>query len=349
MRSIMPFQPGANLNTVGFGNRPENVEVPHIDVRAPTVRDIQYPQGKRWIDQVAGNVYTLTNFTVSAGVSQANWAFLGSSSGDLNSLTTDDLTVVTPTAGTIIFAGNATQGVSTSGSNSPGTATVTVADWTTAQKGVGVLSTNAQSVTGTGTTQAVTPASLTARLQAPGAIGGTTPGAATFTTLTSVGTLSLNASGAAVSTIGTGGTGATNIGNATGNTAVTGSLTASTSLTATLGAITATNGNLVLGTAGNKIVSTSVASNTTVAGANSFGTVTLVNGTATVSTTAVTASSLIMLTRQSPGATGAAALGMLSVGTITGATSFVINALTTANSTTNVAADVSVVGWMIIN
>lgn len=134
----------------------------------------------------------------------------------------------------------------------------------------------------------------------------------------------------------------------TSSPSVTGSLTAGTTITATLGAITASNGNLVLGTAGNKIVSSSVASTTT-AGANSFGTVTLATGTATISTTAVTASSIIMLTRQSAGATGANPLGMLSVGTITGGTSFVINALTTANSTTNVSTDVSVVGWMIIN
>src|SRR5688572_1793938 len=43
------------------------------------------------------------------------------------------------------------------------------------------------------------------------------------------------------------------------------------------------------------------ASNTTAAGSNAFGTVTLVGGTATVSTTAVTASSIILLTRQSVG------------------------------------------------
>lgn len=127
-----------------------------------------------------------------------------------------------------------------------------------------------------------------------------------------------------------------------------GSVTATTTLTATLGAITATNGNLVLGTAGNKIVSTSVAS-TTAAGANSFGKVTLVGGTATVSTTAVTASSIIFLTRQGIEATGAAALGNLSVGTITAGTSFVINALSSTDATALATTDVSSIGWMIVN
>jgi hypothetical protein len=74
-----------------------------------------------------------------------------------------------------------------------------------------------------------------------------------------------------------------------------------------------------------------------------------VGGTATVATTAVTASSLIILWRQSIGATGAAALGELGVGTITAATSFVINAVEVATATSLQTSDVSVVGWMIIN
>lgn len=125
-------------------------------------------------------------------------------------------------------------------------------------------------------------------------------------------------------------------------------ITAATTLTATLGDIQATNGNLVLNTAGNKIVSTSVGT-TTAAGANSFGSVTLTGGTATVSTTSVTASSLIFIWRQSVGATGAAATGNLTVGTITASTSFVINAVQAADATALQATDVSVVGWMIIN
>lgn len=126
------------------------------------------------------------------------------------------------------------------------------------------------------------------------------------------------------------------------------SITAGTTLTATLGAITATNGNIVRGTAGNKDVYSSVASTTT-AGANSAGTVTLVGGTATVATTAVTASSQVRLYRQSIGATGAAALGILSLGTVTAGVSFVINAVQAANATALQASDVSVIGWEIVN
>lgn len=129
---------------------------------------------------------------------------------------------------------------------------------------------------------------------------------------------------------------------APGSIASTSTITAATSLTSTLGNITATNGNLVLGTAGNKL---SIAT-----GANaSTGTATLVGGTLTVNTSAVTASSLVHIWRQSIGATGAAALGQLTVGTITAGTSFVINAVQAADATALQASDVSVIGWMIVN
>lgn len=127
-----------------------------------------------------------------------------------------------------------------------------------------------------------------------------------------------------------------------------GALTATTSLTATLGNITATNGNLVLVAAGNKINRTSVAT-TTAAGANSIGSVVLVGGTATIATTSVTTNSLIKIWRQTVGATGAAALGELSVGTIVNGTSFVINAWQQADATALQASDVSVIGWEIVN
>lgn len=120
------------------------------------------------------------------------------------------------------------------------------------------------------------------------------------------------------------------------------------SITATLGDITATNGNIVRGTAGNKDVYSSVAT-TTAAGANSAGTVTLVAGTATIATTAITAASQVRLYRQGIGATGAAALGILTLGTKTAGTSFVINAVQAANATANQATDVSVIGWEIVN
>lgn len=67
-----------------------------------------------------------------------------------------------------------------------------------------------------------------------------------------------------------------------------------------------------------------------------MGTSTLVGGTVTVSTTAVTASSIIFLTNQN----GAGVTGSLSIGTVTAGTSFVINSTS--------AADTASVGWLIV-
>lgn len=62
------------------------------------------------------------------------------------------------------------------------------------------LATDAETVTGTDTQRATTPANITARLAAPGTIGGTTPGAATFTSVTTTGNIELgNASDTTIS------------------------------------------------------------------------------------------------------------------------------------------------------
>ncbi len=125
-------------------------------------------------------------------------------------------------------------------------------------------------------------------------------------------------------------------------------LTVPGSLTAASGNITATNGNFVKTAAGSKDVYTSVATTTT-AGANSAGTVTLVGGTATISTTAIAAGSKVRLTRQSVGATGANPLGLLSVGTISAGASFVINAWSGASALALSTTDVSSIWWEIVN
>lgn len=286
-------------------------------VRAPTTSDRRYPIGSIWINTTSSTSYQLC---ANPGV----WTVLGTGSGgDIQTLTADSGGALLPTTGNMNILGTANQ-VTTAGAGS--TITLSLPAAITAPGSLTTTTTLAAGTTVTAGTGLVV-----------------TAGGAAIT-----GTTTINTTGAAVTTIGTGGTGAVAIGNATGNTAVTGSLTASTSLTATLGNITATNGNHVFGTAGNKIVSTSVG-NAAAAGANSFGTVTLSGGTITVSTTAVTASSIIFLTRMSVGATGANDLGILSVGTIVAATSFVINSWTVTNATALQADDVSVIGWMIVN
>ena len=110
----MTVQPGANLYTQGFGSRPESVEVPVISAVVPNSTNINYPIGKRWVDTTTNSEYSLTSISSIGGTVSATWTLLGAGSGDLNTLTTQDSTVVTPSAGNINISGFQT--VQTTGS-----------------------------------------------------------------------------------------------------------------------------------------------------------------------------------------------------------------------------------------
>ena len=136
---------------------------------------------------------------------------------------------------------------------------------TTTTAGIVRLATNAEAVTGTNATAAITPASLTARLAAPGAIGATTPSTGAFTSITASTTI-----------------------------------TAGTGVTATTGNLTATNGNLVLSTSGNKLVINAATPTT-----SSIGTTAAMSGSGavTITSTAITAASKIIYSRRTVGGT----------------------------------------------
>lgn len=112
----MSFQPGANLNTVAFGNRPESVEVPHIDTRAPTTLDILYPVGKRWINTSANTAYVLTSQSSSSSGTTSTWTLLGTNGGALNTLSDNASASVTPVSNNIQIAGTSSQITTTAGS-----------------------------------------------------------------------------------------------------------------------------------------------------------------------------------------------------------------------------------------
>ena len=119
---------------------------------------------------------------------------------------------------------------------------------------------------GTETRAVVSPADLQAAtgagLSSPTPIGDVTPNTGAFTTLSS-----------------------------------TGPITAGTTLTATLGDITATDGNLSLGTAGNKLLI-----NAATPTASSVGTTDpMVAGAVTITSSAITANSLIIYSRRTLG------------------------------------------------
>lgn len=99
------------------------------------------------------------------------------------------------------------------------------------------------------------------------------------------------------------------------------------------------NGNIKLITAGNKI-KIATGSNASV------GTSTLVSGTVTVNTTAVSTNSIIFVTYNTVGGTLDAGLAVPAASIVNG-TSFVINAVTAAGAVNT--ADTSTVNWWIVN
>lgn len=100
------FQPGNMTPAQANALSPNLVSFPVIANGAPSIYDTQYPLGKMWVDTVAGVYYGLSSFSSSGGVLTANWAFLGSTAGDLQTITTEDMTVVTPVSGNINLVGD---------------------------------------------------------------------------------------------------------------------------------------------------------------------------------------------------------------------------------------------------
>jgi hypothetical protein len=117
MTSTTQNQPGGNLYGIGVGSRPENVEVPHLDVRAPAQTDVNYPVGKRWVDTVGNAEYVLTSFTSSAGTVTANWQGDAGGSVTVETLTGDSGGAIHPSGGNITLAGTSHQ-ITTTGSGS---------------------------------------------------------------------------------------------------------------------------------------------------------------------------------------------------------------------------------------
>lgn len=118
----MTIQPGANLYTQGFGSKPEDVEVPHYDVRAPASTDTRYPVGKKWV-YVNNAVYELIGMTTTNGVTSANWQLSVGAAGVVTQITTQDSTVVLPANGNINLSGAGS--ITTVGSGSTATVELT--------------------------------------------------------------------------------------------------------------------------------------------------------------------------------------------------------------------------------
>lgn len=341
----MSFQPGAVLYTQGFGSRPESVEVPHIDTRAPGSSDTGngfFPIGKSWVNTLANTAYILTSLSPASTGPTANWTLLGTNGGALNTLSDNSNTTVTPVSNNIQIAGTAGQITTTAGS---GVITLSlIGPYTpTTYTAHSVLLGEGGSSIGTVGPDATSGIALISQGSSSDPIFGTVTvagGGTGATTFTADGVLYGNGTSAIAATA-AGTTGQALVGNTssapswTGSPSFSGSVTAATTITATLGAITATNGNLVLGTAGNKLVIASTSSATC-----SAGTFTLAGtATTTVSNSAVTANSLILLTTQALGTVSAAST--LAVTAKSAGTSFTV--------TPSQSTDTSTIAYLIIN
>ena len=203
----------------------------------------------------------------------------------------------------------------------------------TASSGVITLAGTSNEITTAASSHTVT-FSIPSTFIAPGSIASTTSiTAGNALTVTAggaaiTGNSTINSSGAGTTIIGTGGTGYVHIGNATGNTAVTGSLTASTGLVATTGGVTATAGNITA-TNGNVILSHAATYiGMKAAAVTDFaGTANLTSGTVTILNTNIASGDLIFLSRISATGSGSSTtLGILSY-TISASTNFVVTSL----------------------
>lgn len=145
----------------------------------------------------AGDVSIEGNVIYRAGGTDVSLAD-GGTGASLTNPGADRIMFWDDSAGAVTWL-TASTGLTISGTN------MTVRTSSATQTGIVELATDAETVTGTDTSRATTPANITARLAAPGTIGGTTPGAATFTTLTTTGNLELgNASDTTLSRISAG-------------------------------------------------------------------------------------------------------------------------------------------------
>ena len=238
------------------------------------------------------------------------------------------------------------------------------------KQGIVRFATPTEALAGTATNVAVTPsdsqAIIALNFASPPVLGfgSTTPRPVHATTLSALGAVTLNTSGAATTTIGTGGTGAVLIGNSTGNTAVTGDLSttgnidggaaissitsitagstliATTSITSLGGDITANVGNVVFNSAGKQLRVHGGAVT------DFIGTATLTSGTTgAIANTNIAATDRIFVQRVA--ANASTTLGELSY-TISAGASFTITSLILGTPGSTQTADVSTVTYFIV-
>jgi hypothetical protein len=117
------YPSGANVYTQGFGSYPENVEIPHIDIRDPNSTDYKFPLGKRWVNRIDDTEFVLTSFTASLNITSAVWIQSAGGVSGIITLTGDTGGAVGPSpAGNVNILGSETVDVT----GNPGSNTLTI-------------------------------------------------------------------------------------------------------------------------------------------------------------------------------------------------------------------------------
>ena len=148
----MTFPAGANLYTQGYGSRPEGVEIPVYQSRAPTANDVNYPIGKQWI-WVNNSSYDLIGQTSIGGVLQSTWS---SAEGSLATTTMAGVVFLATTAQTASGGAPSASYVSSANDVAAALAAIVVGAGvpaTTGTQGYVFLATNAQAAAGALTTK----------------------------------------------------------------------------------------------------------------------------------------------------------------------------------------------------
>ncbi len=202
------FQPGANLYGIGFSTHAENLEVPTIQPRAPTINDTIWPVGKVWVDTVGNASYTLTSLSSIGGTLTANWA-----AGGNPEATTSDFGIVQLATLSELQNGNAPSGAYVPTSNDVATVIQgiivgVVPPAQEGQAGIAEIATQVETDAGTDDTRIVTPLKLANFVGSGGFPGSftdlTATGAVTFTgatgalSMTSTSASSLGVTGAGI-------------------------------------------------------------------------------------------------------------------------------------------------------
>lgn len=183
--------------TQGYGTA--SVAQPIPVLVAPNSSTVGYKLGQILVVTPTNSAYILTSYTTTAGNVTANWTTLSTAAGDIDTITTDDLTVVTPTAGNVNLAGSGS--TTTTGSGSTATVALTGLTNHAVLVGAGTATITKLAVGATGTILAGSTAADPAFTASPSVSGSLTAGTTITATL---GNITATNGSFVASTLGTG-------------------------------------------------------------------------------------------------------------------------------------------------